>query len=76
MSKFSTNYDRRHYNGGKPAKNRNAQSIGVCFCCGGTVYGTNEFCDTLCERARRGGRSRAEQFWKEYAENKVTPDLL
>ena len=62
------------YRGG-PRKRYKKIFIGVCCLCGTSLppeRWRKDTCDDICERALRARRTREEQFWRDYSEDKIT----
>lgn len=62
-----------HYRGG-PRKRYKKQFVSVCCHCGASLpleRWKKDTCDTICERARKAKRTREEQFWRDYSDNKI-----
>lgn len=63
----------RNYKGGRP-RYRSKNYASLCDTCGAAIPDSrwNKLtCDDTCERAKKHRRTRQEQFWRDYADNKV-----
>ena len=62
-----------HYRGGGKPRVRHKNYTSVCDVCGTAIPDDRLklTCSDTCERAKRNKRTRAEQFWRDYADDKL-----
>ena len=65
-----------NYNGGGGRLRIRAKHfVGQCVWCGQSIPPSRwrkVTCDTICDRARKNRRTRVEQLWRDYADDKIT----
>lgn len=63
-----------NYRGGRP-RDKRKHYTSQCIVCGAVIPDERWqklTCDETCERARKTKRTREEQFWRDYNDDKVT----